>query len=116
MGSKELDEDLRSYKVDVYHGWQEKLPSVRDQGQRGQPGNLRGLLQHIRNVWEHRYSFSDMLGCAPQVMPATMDVMEFLTAHFPDIDWQFWLRIVIHSTSESNFPLQLEFQRARLAA
>ena len=26
--------------------------------------NLKGLLQHIRNMWEHRGSFSNVLGCS----------------------------------------------------
>ena len=90
LGCKELDEDLRRYKVDIYNGWQEKLPSVSDQGQRGLPGNLRGLLQHIRNVWEHRFSFAGILGCTPQVQPSTTDVMAFLTGHFPDVVQDTW--------------------------
>ena len=31
------------------------------EGQRRLPRSLRGLFQHIQNVWEHRYSFSDIL-------------------------------------------------------
>ena len=40
--------------------------TVLDEGQRRLPENLRGLLQHIRNVWEHRKKYKKIICPLPR--------------------------------------------------
>ena len=45
--------------------------TVLDDGQRGLPSNLKGLLQHIRNVWEHRSSYKTIMNLKRRLTPCS---------------------------------------------
>ena len=87
-GCRELDLDLRA--VSGYSDWQENVGWDLDAGQSRLPSNLRGLLQHLRNIWEHRDSWAVPLGCAPHTLPSMGIVIGHFERSFPDIIKDAW--------------------------
>ena len=72
-----------------YKDWQLRAPTV-DEGQAKLPSSLKGLLRHIRNVWEHRAEKAHTITGAPQLPPSMAQVMNYFEDHFPFVVDDAW--------------------------
>ena len=72
-----------------YKDWQLRAPTV-DEGQAKLPSSLKGLLRHIRNVWEHRAEKAHTITGAPQLPPSMAQVMNYFEDHFPTVVDDAW--------------------------